>query len=95
MTLDQWKLLLILNFDTNKNQGLTLSERCEIHQIITGKINLEESSVTKRIDELYLKIKAQNYKPTFYKWFENKETAKLERQIDEHRITWNHLEQKY
>lgn len=93
MTSEQLKLLLILNFDTNKKQGLTLSQRCEIHQIIADRKKIEQSTLIKKIDELYLKIKAQNYKPVFYKWIENKNTASLEIEIDSDRTTWNYLNQ--
>ncbi|MGV0830729.1 hypothetical protein ACTS9D_00720 [Empedobacter brevis] len=68
------QLLLVLNYDTNRNQVFTLTERCEIHQVINGRIQLSKS-LHRTIKELLLKLKINNYKKVFAYWQENKETT--------------------
>lgn len=71
------QLLLALNYDTHKQQVFTLTERCEIHQVINGRIQISKP-LHRTIRELLLKIKANNYKRIFAYWQENKTTTEKE-----------------
>lgn len=84
------QLLLILNYDTNAKEVLTLTERCSIHKAIHRGAGLERSLRTK-IKELLLKIKVNNYKPKFFNWIENIDKGGFVLQQSNLKATWNFL----
>jgi len=71
------QLLLVLNYDTYQLKVLTLTERCEIHQVINGRIDLSKA-LYRTIKELLLKLKINNYVRVFAYWQENNETIERE-----------------
>lgn len=71
------QLLLVLNYDTNRQQVFTITERCSIHQVINGRAELSKS-LYRTIKELLLKLKVINYKKIFAYWQENKTTTEKE-----------------
>ncbi len=84
------QLLLLLNYDTNSKEVLTLTERCSIHKAIHRGADLERSLRTK-IKELLLKIKVNNYKPKFFNWIENIDKGGFVLQQSNLKATWNFL----
>ncbi|MDM1138875.1 MULTISPECIES: hypothetical protein [Empedobacter] len=71
------QLLLTLNYDTNKNKVFTLTERCEIHQVINGRKTLSKE-LQRTIKDLLLKLRINNYKRIFTYYQENKITTEKE-----------------
>ncbi|WP_312207722.1 hypothetical protein [Empedobacter sp.] len=84
------QLLLVLNYDTNSKEVLTLTERCNIHKAIHRGSELDRSLRTK-IKELLLKIKVNNYKPKFFNWVENIDKGGFVLQQSNLKQTWNYL----
>lgn len=71
------QLLLALNYDTHKQQVFTLTERCEIHQVINGRKTLSKE-LQRTIKDLLLKLRINNYKRIFTYYQENKITTEKE-----------------
>jgi len=74
---NQEQLLLVLNYDTHGQRVLTLTERCEIHKVINGRIEFSKP-LYRTIKELLLKLKINNYVRVFAYWQENSETTEKE-----------------
>ena len=87
---EQLEMLMVLNYDTNAQEVLTLTERCEIHKAIHRGADLERSTRTK-IKALILKIKVNNYKPKFFNWVENIDKGGFVLQQSNLKQTWNYL----
>ena len=87
---EQLEMLLVLNYDTNAQEVLTLTERCSIHKAIHRGADLERSTRTK-IKALILKIKVNNYKPKFFNWVENIDKGGFVQLPNKFKETWNYL----
>ena len=74
---EQLEMLLVLNYDTNRQKIFTITERCNIHQVINGRKTLSKE-LQRTIKDLLLKLKINNYKRIFTYYQENKITTEKE-----------------
>ena len=89
---EQLQMLLVLNYDTNAKEVLTLSERCLIHKAIHRNDSYQlDRSVKNKVNEVLLKIKVNNYKPKFFNWIENIDKGGFVLQQSNLKATWNFL----
>ncbi|MGL5236328.1 MAG: hypothetical protein ACRC8Z_16525 [Empedobacter falsenii] len=89
---EQLQMLLVLNYDTNAKEVLTLTERCLIHKAIHRNDTYQlDRSVKNKVNEVLLKIKVNNYKPIFFEWLENIDKGGFAPKKKDLQTEWNYL----